>query len=51
MDRESQMPDQGFLYTASVKTNRPASDFTPRLIPYHPSASVPLEAGQITWLK
>jgi glycogen phosphorylase len=51
MERGNQMPDQAFPYRASVKTNRPASDFTPRLIPYHPSASVPLEAGQITWLK
>ncbi|HTB16425.1 MAG TPA: alpha-glucan family phosphorylase [Bryobacteraceae bacterium] len=39
------------IYRATVEGNRPASDFTPRLVPYHPSASVPLEAGEILWQK
>ena len=34
---------------AEVPANRPASDYTPRVIPYHPKASVPLEAPQILW--
>jgi starch phosphorylase len=51
MDRGAQLPDKGYLYTATVEANRPASDFTARLIPYHPSASVPLEAGEISWQK
>jgi glycogen phosphorylase len=51
MERGAQLPDNGFLYWADVDGNRPASDFTPRVIPYHPSASVPLEASQIVWQK
>jgi starch phosphorylase len=37
------------LYTAAVPATRPASDYTPRVVPYHPNASVPLEAPQILW--
>jgi starch phosphorylase len=51
MDRGVQLPDGGFMYAASVADDRPSSDFTPRVIPHHPSASVPLEAGQILWQK
>ncbi len=51
MVRGVQLPDSGFSYTASARTNRPVSDFTARVIPYHPSASVPLEASQIVWQK
>lgn len=39
----------GYEYTASVSSVRPAGDFTPRLVPYHPEARVPLEAGHILW--
>ena len=49
MERGVQLPDKGYLYTATVEANRPASDFTARLVPYHPSASVPLEAPYILW--
>ena len=41
---------QGFC-TARVPASRDASDFTPRMIPYHPKALVPLEANQILWQK
>jgi glycogen phosphorylase len=51
MVRGVQLQDSGFSYTASASTNRPVSDFTARVIPYHPSASVPLEASQIVWQK
>jgi starch phosphorylase len=37
------------VYAATVPATRPASDYTPRVIPYHPNASVPLEAAQILW--
>ena len=37
------------LYSAEVPRGRPASDYTPRIIPHHPGASVPLEARQILW--
>src|SRR2546422_1258890 len=39
----------GYLYTAPVPASRPAADYTPRLIPHHPDALVPLEAAQILW--
>lgn len=38
-------------YTASVPDGRPASDFTPRVVPYHPAARIPLEASEILWLR
>jgi starch phosphorylase len=36
-------------YSAQTSATRPASDYTARIIPHHPNASVPLEAGQILW--
>jgi starch phosphorylase len=42
-------PADGFVYSASVPKIRPASDYTPRLIPRCDEASVPLEAGFILW--
>jgi starch phosphorylase len=39
----------GFLYTAQSAADCPASDFTLRVVPYHPQAAVPLEARQILW--
>jgi len=41
----------GYVYSASVPADRPAADYTPRVIPYCPNASVPLEAAFITWQK
>jgi glycogen phosphorylase len=39
----------GFTYTALVPATRPVADYTPRLIPHHPGAIVPLEAAFILW--
>jgi glycogen phosphorylase len=39
----------GRIYAAQVSAARPASDYTPRIIPYHANASVPLEVDQILW--
>ena len=36
-------------YSAQVAASRAASDYTPRVVPYHPGVSVPLEASQILW--
>ncbi|NOY52109.1 MAG: glycosyltransferase family 1 protein [Deltaproteobacteria bacterium] len=36
-------------YTCRIRTSRPAGDFTPRLLPYHPEAQVPLELNLISW--
>jgi starch phosphorylase len=38
-------------YTAAVVSNRSAGDFTPRVVPYHPLASVPLECSRILWYR
>lgn len=38
-----------YLYTAKVPATRPASDFTPRIIPKFPGVSVPLEMNLILW--
>lgn len=39
----------GFVYVASVAANRPASDYTPRVVPTRADAFVPLEAPFILW--
>ena len=39
----------GFTYTAAILADRPAVDYTPRLVPHHEGASVPLEAPFILW--
>jgi len=41
--------ENGFLYTVRIPATRPAGDYTPRLVPYHPAARVPLEAPYILW--
>jgi starch phosphorylase len=38
-------------YAAAVPASRPASEFTPRIIPSHPLASVPLECARILWYR
>ena len=37
------------LYRARASARRPATDYTPRVLPAHAQASVPLEAPQILW--
>jgi starch phosphorylase len=39
----------GYAYSASVPATRPASDYTPRVVPFKTGAVTPLEAGQILW--
>ena len=39
----------GYLYSASVPAPRPATDYTPRVIPRCPGVAVPLEAAHILW--
>jgi starch phosphorylase len=36
-------------YSLKMMGSRPPSDFTVRVIPYHPKASIPLEADEILW--
>jgi hypothetical protein len=33
-----------FIYSARVSENRPANDYTPRIVPYHLAAFVPMKA-------
>lgn len=53
MTRGSALPGSGdtYSYSLSVETPRPADDFTPRVIPAHPFALVPLEASHILWYR
>jgi starch phosphorylase len=37
------------IYSADVSASRPAADYTPRIVPCHANASVPLEASPILW--
>jgi starch phosphorylase len=39
----------GYRYQANIETTRPATDFTPRVIPHHAEAQIPAEAALITW--
>lgn len=38
-------------YSAEIHTQRPAGDFTPRIVPYYPNAFIPIEAPQILWYR
>jgi glycogen phosphorylase len=38
-----------YIYTAEVPSNRPANDYTPRIVPAFGDVHVPLEAKQILW--
>jgi len=38
-------------YHASTSTQRPAQNYTPRIIPNHPGVAVPLECAHILWQK
>jgi starch phosphorylase len=40
---------KGVAYTVSVPASREPGDYTPRLVPNHPDALVPLEASEILW--
>jgi glycogen phosphorylase len=39
----------GFTYRVRVPATRPAADYTPRVIPHHDGALVPLESAFILW--
>ena len=39
----------GYSYSAAVSADRPASDYTARVVPFKAGAFVPLEAHQILW--
>ncbi len=39
----------GYLYVGQAPADRPARDYTPRIIPAHPDAVIPAEARRIRW--
>jgi len=41
----------GFVFGAKVAAARAAEDYTPRIVPYHPEAFVPMEEGHILWMR
>ncbi len=47
--RKLEGPGNGYEYRASVPATRAAADYTPRLVPHHPAAAIPLEAPEILW--
>lgn len=51
MDRGERLvgSENGFVYTAQIPATRPVVDYTPRLVPSHRGAHVPLEAPFILW--
>jgi len=51
MDRGEPIPGatNGWFYTAAAPADRPAAHYSPRVIPYHPEARVPLEDPHILW--
>ena len=49
MTRARQLVGAGFAYRAEVSAQRPASDYTARLIPYHAGVAIPLESVRILW--
>lgn len=40
---------RGFNYSAQVPATRSSTDYTPRIVPFHPTAQVPLEEPRIFW--
>jgi glycogen phosphorylase len=38
-----------FIYRVTVQTTRPAAHFTPRVVPSHPEARIPIELPLIAW--
>lgn len=38
-----------FIYGVTVETARPAWHFTPRVVPFHPDARIPIELPLIAW--
>ena len=53
MSRVGELPGavNGGLYRAEMSPERPASDYTPRVVARHPNAVVPIEAWPITWYR
>jgi starch phosphorylase len=42
-------PANAFVFRAMLETSRPAWHFTPRVVPFHPEARIPIEVPLIAW--
>ena len=51
MERGDEVIRGTFSYRAHVEGPRPPEVYTPRVVPYHPDASFPLEAEKICWYR
>jgi len=49
MSRIHDVDGAGHIYSARVPATRKSTDYTVRVVPYFPGATVPLEASQILW--
>lgn len=49
MQRGDEVIRGTFSYSAHVDRSRPMTDYTPRVVPHHPEAGFPQEAGEICW--
>jgi starch phosphorylase len=47
--REPDDASGAYEYSVSISGARALGDYTPRLVPRHPDAAIPLEAAQILW--
>ena len=43
--------DGSYTLRTTLPARRPAGDYTPRVVPWHPGAAVPLEANHILWYR
>jgi glycogen phosphorylase len=41
----------GFVFRAEAPAARVAEDYTPRIVPYHPEAFIPMEEAHILWMR
>jgi starch phosphorylase len=39
----------GYVFRGEAPTERPVEHFTPRIMPAHPAASIPLEESHLLW--
>ncbi len=40
-----------YTYSGEAPASRPANYYTPRILPFHPHAAVPLECQEIFWMR
>lgn len=49
--RGTAAPPGSYSFRAVLPAKRPVEDYTPRVVPWHSSARIPLEAGHILWYR